>query len=201
MELEEDTLICGPRNLSNETSSLLNLRVFRYYFDGVLVSSFGILGLIGNILTLFVLSRPKFRDCFHQLLLALACFDTVFIVFAGISYSFRAFEAGSVIFTVFFPWIIHPLSYIGMFGSIFMTSAISIERFLGICYPLKCPPHTRKSWYYIIPVTLVSILSNIPRFLESCLRWKKDGTISYATTELRTSKTYIKFFKYLHIWK
>ena len=35
----------------------------RYYFDGVLVSSFGILGIIGNILTLCVLSRPKFRVC------------------------------------------------------------------------------------------------------------------------------------------
>jgi len=82
-----------------------------------------------------------------------------------------------------------------MFGSIFMTLAISIERFLGICYPLKFPPHIRKSWYYIIPVTLLSILTNIPRFFESTLRWKEDGSIAYGTTEFRTSKIYIKFFK------
>ena len=35
--------------------------LYRYYFDGVLVSSFGIVGFIGNLLTLFVLSRPKFK--------------------------------------------------------------------------------------------------------------------------------------------
>ena len=39
------------------------VKISRYYFDGVLVSSFGILGIIGNILTLCVLSRPKFRVC------------------------------------------------------------------------------------------------------------------------------------------
>jgi hypothetical protein len=38
-----------------------------------------------------VLSRPRLRDVFHTLLFALACFDILFIVFGGISYTFRAF--------------------------------------------------------------------------------------------------------------
>jgi hypothetical protein len=36
-----------------------------------------------------VLSRPKLRDVFHTLLFALACFDILFLVFGGISYTFR----------------------------------------------------------------------------------------------------------------
>lgn len=151
---------------------------------------FGLIGVIGNILTLCVLSRPKFcvgvitkgvgdisicfsQDCFHQLLLSLACYDTIFITCGGINYScrcvsnckknldakicfLRGLNAGSLVFTVLFPYIIYPFrsfqsnnyyllfyymlshfSHIGMIGSVFMTFAISIERFLGICYPLK----------------------------------------------------------------
>ena len=42
------------------------LNVSRYYFDGVLVSSCGAMGVVGNLLTLCVLSRPKFRVRFLQ---------------------------------------------------------------------------------------------------------------------------------------
>ena len=45
---------------------------YKYYFDGVLVSIIGLIGVIGTITSLFVLARPKLRDAFHQLLLCLA---------------------------------------------------------------------------------------------------------------------------------
>ena len=82
--------------------------LWRYYFDGVFVSVFGIVGMLGNVLTLCVLSRKKFKvgseffwgrglswyyltqDCFHKLLLTLACFDSLFILCGGINYSCRS---------------------------------------------------------------------------------------------------------------
>jgi len=177
----------------------MNNSDFRYYVDGILVSSCGILGFIGNVLTIIVLSTKKFQDCFHQLLLTLACYDTVYIFFGSISYACRALNgASSKIYTVLFPYLIHPLSYIGMTGSVFMTLAISIERFLGICYPLKFPPHRRKAWFYIIPVTVFSISTNIPRFLESNLLWSDKNNVTnvkYGPSALRTSEEYIKIYK------
>ena len=58
-------------------------------------------------------------------------------------------------------------SYIGLTGSIFMTLAISTERFLGVCYPLQLPRQTRKAAAYIIPVLTISLATNIPRFFDA----------------------------------
>jgi len=55
-----------------------------------------------------------------------------------------------------------------------MTVAISIERFLGICYPLHLPPKNRKSWFYIVPVIILSVLVNLPKFFEAEIEWLKE---------------------------
>ena len=144
---------------------------YRYICDGLLVSIFGCLGVLGNIISLRVLSQPKLRDCFHQLLLALACFDTLYIVIGGINYTFKAFDADSNAYTIAFPYIIYPITNIGLCGTIFMTVAISTERFLGICYPLHLPPKNRKSWFYILPVLILSIVVNVPKFFEAEIEW------------------------------
>ena len=44
-----------------------------------------------------------------------------------------------------------------MYGSIYMTIAISVERVLAICYPFLFPPLDRKSRHYIIPVTITGM--------------------------------------------
>ena len=151
---------------------------FKYYCDGLLISVVGSLGLIGNLIAVIVLARPKLRDCFHQLLLALAIFDILYITFGGLKYTFKAFEANNEAFTLALP-IIFPFTNITMNATIFMTMAISIERFLGICYPLHLPPHNRKSWFYILPVLLLSFVLNIPKFLEGKIHWYDEDELNH----------------------
>jgi hypothetical protein len=75
----------------------------------------------------------------------LACFDLLFIVFGGINYTFRAFNVSTDAYTYLYPYVVYPLSHIAVAGTIFMTMAISIERYLGLCHPLS-PVHRRKAW-------------------------------------------------------
>jgi len=95
MNLEKEEFPCGSNisNFSSESNETVvdmdNSKDYRYYFDGVFVAVFGTFGMLGNVLTLCVLSRPKFKDCFHKLLLSLACFDSLFIICGGINYAFR----------------------------------------------------------------------------------------------------------------
>lgn len=42
---------------------------YRLWCDGVLVSVVACVGLVGNILALVVLSRPRLRDVFHQVII------------------------------------------------------------------------------------------------------------------------------------
>jgi len=187
------SLVCDPE-LSNATK--LTLDTYRYYFEGVLVTVCGVVGLLGNILTIAVLLRPVFKDCFHKLLLALACFDSLFILCAGANYACKGLDAQSSLYNSLFPFLIHPFSYIGLCGSVFLTVAISVERFLGICYPLQFPPHTRRAWFYLLPTVLAALLVNIPRFLET----KLTDSNKLAPTELRMSDTHIRFYRtYFHI--
>ena len=72
--------------------------------------------------------------------------------------------------------------------------AISLERYLGLCHPML-PLHTRKAWFYILPVVVMSFALNAPKFLEVQLNIEEvNGTrhISYGTTDLRFDETYIR---------
>ena len=107
--------------------------------------------------------------------MALACFDTIYIIIGGINYTFHAFGyADNYAYTISFPYIIYPITNISLCGTIFMTVAISIERFLGICYPLHLPPQNRKAWYYVLPIVCLSLLVNLPKFFEAEIEWKQD---------------------------
>lgn len=151
---------------------------FRWWCDGLLVSIVGTIGFVANILALIVLSRPSLRDVFHQLLFALACFDTLYIVCGGINYTFRGFGAHSDIYNYLFPYFLHPFTHIAMAGTIFMTLAISFERYLGLCQPLM-NPHNRKAWFYILPVVVIAVTLNVPKFFEL----KFEDQIDSATNE------------------
>ncbi|XP_059087453.1 FMRFamide receptor-like [Tigriopus californicus] len=167
---------------------------YQFWCDGVLLVIIGLGGFVGNLMALVVLSRPKLRDVFHQLLLALACFDILYIICGGVSYTFRAFQAQSDIYTYLFPHLIYPLSHVAVTGTIFMTLAISIERYLGLCHPML-PPHSRKAWFYIVPVVVIAFALNVPKFMEVELEIETvNGTdIPFLkSSQLRYNENYVR---------
>ena len=171
----------------------------RFYCEGVSISVLGILGIFGNLLALIVLSRPNLRDIFHQLLFAVASFDLLYIVVGGVNYTFKAFEANSDVYVYLYPHVIHPFTHIAATGVIYMTVAITIERYLGLCHPFL-PPTSRKAWFYVLPVVIISVAMNVPKFMEVEHHWenwtdietnKTVELITYRNTRLRYDDNYI----------
>ena len=88
----------------------------------------------------------------------------------------RGFGAHSDIYNYLFPYFLHPFTHIAMAGTIFMTLAISFERYLGLCHPLL-NPHSRKAWFYILPVVVIAVTLNVPKFLVSSIAKKQKNLI------------------------
>ena len=48
----------------------------------------GVFGLVGNLLTILVLSTQEMNTSFNKLITALSIFDSIFIVFVNFEYTF-----------------------------------------------------------------------------------------------------------------
>ena len=52
---------------------------FSFWVEGVFQTIVGILGIFGNIVAGFILSRREMRNSFNLLLVTLACFDSTYV--------------------------------------------------------------------------------------------------------------------------
>ena len=156
-----------------------------------------------------------------NVLVSFSCFNFLYLL--HVYYYFRAFRANSDVWTLLYPYVLYPFTHIAMGGTIFMTMAISIgkkncpqnigpvhslltifffffiERYLGLCHPLLSP-HSRKAWFYIIPVVIMAFLLNSPKFFEIEIHYETDKTTNetyptYRPTQLRTNEHYIKGYQ------
>ena len=62
-----------------DDNSAVRDEMFEYVTEGILLTSISILGLIGNIMAMYVLLRPSLRGIFSNILTGLASFDALFL--------------------------------------------------------------------------------------------------------------------------
>ena len=62
-----------------DDNSAVRDEMFEYVTEGILLTSISILGLIGNIMAMYVLLRPSLKGIFSNILTGLASFDALFL--------------------------------------------------------------------------------------------------------------------------
>lgn len=93
---------------------------------------------------------------------------------------------------------------IAMTGSVFMTVAIAMERYVAVHYPLDYNQSMndenaslRRVLKYVVPVILFSVVFNLPKFFEGQIAWNHDSdppTPEIQVTELRLNRDYMLYY-------
>ena len=100
--------------------------------------SLSVVGMCFNILAIIVIvSMNKRQNIFNNLLICLLVTDFIFLLVCVTYEILDHVITSDRWFNLVYPKIIHPLYYITMTVSIFLTVAISHERFIAIQYPIK----------------------------------------------------------------
>ena len=207
-----------------EANANIGIVYYSIFFDfvvpGILLNIIGLLGLIGNTLSIIVLSRPQMRQSINCILIGLASFDSILIVTSILMLGLPAvydflirrlkehktapgIEMFHFYFSNVFPFItptVYPIAMIVQTGSVYLTIAVTLERFVAVCLPFRSRSLCTygRARYGVILVALCATVYNLPRFWE--ITWKNNyygpNMTDYAyteviTTELRQDPTYI----------
>ena len=161
--------------------ALIAYDAFLFWCEGIAGSTISVLGIVGNIITAFILSRSGMRNNFNWLLASLAVYDTTYLMAAFID-NFR-WQFHLVSYThMIFPYFLHPLQSTAMTGSILMMLGIAWERVLVTHYHRN----VNLKWCLAL-VFIISVLINVHKFFETRLLFDSNEAITWLqVTELRT---------------
>ena len=149
-----------------------------FWVEGVLPIIIGVPGIVGNVFASIILSGKTMRNSFNILLIALAIYDSGYVLLDIFQ---KRSELHTNLYVMLFPYLLYPLEMIAMTGSILLTVAIAIERYTAVHYPISyrqtlknANAMKKRVASYLIPVTLICIAFNVTKFLE----------LSYICTDL-----------------
>lgn len=115
-----------------------------FWLSGILLNVIGVVGILGNVLSMVILSRPQMRSSINYLLIGLARCDTVLIVTSMLLFGFRSiypytgymFIYNYYIYPQIAPYVF-PLATASQTASIYLTLMVSLERYVAVCHPLR----------------------------------------------------------------
>ena len=184
MKLKTMTTTEGERKLSyvKENNNFTNYTNYgnkddvnfylAFTFEVVLMIIAGIIGIVGNVATLCMFccnkgSRNTFSK-FHKLMIMLAIYDSVYIMLSILLFAIPVISEEYKLNGLHFyiaPKAI-PFIQIALTGSVYSTIAILVERYLKVCKPFYAFTQNWSARHYVIPITIFSLIYNLPKFFE-----------------------------------
>ena len=155
---------------------------FSTYMQHIVIAV-AILGTILNLTGIYILSsRQSMKNTFNQLLVTLYCIDSLFLcayVYLSLSLTYIKSQHISVTITSRFIKLFYSFAFK---CSIFLTVAISHERYVAMLHPslhfsyMSTLSNQRKRLMkYLIPIMTVAAILNVPEYLEHEFVWKESS--------------------------
>uniref|UniRef100_A0A182SM78 G-protein coupled receptors family 1 profile domain-containing protein n=1 Tax=Anopheles maculatus TaxID=74869 RepID=A0A182SM78_9DIPT len=151
---------------------------FEFWISGVVMNVVALIGILGNIFSMVILSRPQMRSSINYLLIGLARCDTVLILTSVLIFGLCAIypHTGYLYYYHYqiFPKIslvVYPLAMIAQTASVYLTLTVTLERYVAVCHPLRARALCTygRARLYVVGILIFSILYNLPRFWEVTL--------------------------------
>ncbi|XP_022659825.1 probable G-protein coupled receptor B0563.6 isoform X2 [Varroa destructor] len=132
---------------------------------GVTAVGIIVLGLVGNIINLIILTRPNLKGVTYVYLTWLATFDFLSLTFAIFSVlRLHGIQPKSYVAAFFYAHLEMPLVNSAMTSSIFIVLAVTLDRYWSVCLPSRYKDiHTERWAHLAICISfIVPILLYIP---------------------------------------
>jgi len=187
-------------------TDFLTVDAFSYYLEGVILTPIGILGIIGNVLSIYILCSKEIRNEFYTLLTALSSFDSLYLLMAILIFGLPKLSVSyrEMVLTRIMP-IGYGILHIARVGSVITTLSVAMDRFYVIKHPLIV--HERAT-FLVSSCVVFSVLYNIPRFFEFQTIYLevmdnssvvlspngKEETLAFSPTDLRLHPMYVHFY-------
>jgi hypothetical protein len=197
-------------NITEEEMNKLLLENIKYHTDGVVAIIVIFLGLIGNFLTIIVLTRPTMHSSTNIFLTGLAIWDMM-VLFSTL-FLITLPELSETYSGEVLPYVVvyvYPIALIAQTSTVWITVSFTVERYIAVCHPLRaarmCTP--ARARVVIIAVSICALVFNISRWFEyeshdvseSVSSNKTEHVTGYKPTKFLSSETY-KMVYYLYMY-
>lgn len=147
-----------------------------YYVMGIGGMTVCAFGLLGNILSIFVLTRRTMRSSTYSYLCALSVCDSLVLFFTAILLvndlkkpvkDTPKWPWDEGMFPYLFPYV-HPMAFTFQVISIWLTLAFTVDRYIMICHPFKAEPYctVSRARKVITALIIAGIWFNFPKYFE-----------------------------------
>ena len=173
---------------------------YRLYMH-ILLPIICLIGIVGIILTVIVLSRKSMSTSTNCYLTSLAITDLCFLVFMGIKvFEIGLSREGHYLYMTIGNYI-HIFLDIFLLASVWLTVMLGVERYIAICHPLRAMSicTVKRARFIIVAIFMLSTACRVPNFFryriitfsDECL---DKEVVYYEFTELGKDQTFRKVY-------
>lgn len=182
--------------------------MFEFVAYGILLNVIGVFGILGNVISMIILSRPQMKSSINYLLIGLARCDTVLIITSIILFGLPViYPATNCLFNYYFKVypliapVVYPIAMISQTVSVYLTLTVTLERFVAVCHPLQARSLCTygRARAYVVAIIVFAVAYNITRFwevrVEKCVH-NENGQYVYQVypSKMREDKNYISIY-------